>query len=543
MGLFKVGSSHVGGVDHVGGQGTTTWVDGPSGPVQPVAAARQASTTDVRLYLVYNVVTTGTVNVVDKLDEIVLRITTSAGVVDKTFSFASDAMGMLDLGTTGSVTFAHDATDGDPAGCVKFTTTAAGSFQEYGARNVTGETWETWGVQAGATVTSIQILSWKYATTSSTGLTSHKINMDVMGSTSARVTTNNETLLVNSFTPPLELANTFEGGTDGTAISLGNSGGASGDAWDGITAQQPVYDDDYPISGLGSMTASISTTTSAGVHLAWNGLDPIYHAYVRGYFRFSALPAVSWRILLGNDASAGGVQFSVYLLASGKLRLLQANDGQVYQTATALAAGDSFRVEVLADIPSSRVEMRMFTGANLHSTTPTETSGSLSCTYDGADVDEFRFGLTAGQADVPNFSMDDLAVANTGWIGPSGTSGTNHEQTITDPIGLLDSQSQQATLARSRDDLIGITDPALTQVAVYAQTITDAVGITDGETEDTQRPTGDLVGILDSITAVLTSARSPPDELVGITDSITQVHSTAHSRLATDPIYGVLVTT
>jgi hypothetical protein len=337
-------------------------------------------------------------------------------------------------------------------------------------------------------------------------------------------------------------SNTFEGGTDGTSITLGNSGGASGDAWDGITAQLPVYDDAYPISGLGGLTASVSTTTSAGVWLTWN-VPGTTVGWLRGYYRFSALPGLSWRIMLGNDTGGGGVQFSVYLMASGKFRLLQADDTQLFQTVTPIAAGDSVRIEVGVDFVNDTAELRVFYGANLHSTTPSETSGPVAAVFDGADVDEVRFGLTTGQANVPNFSMDDLAFSNLDWVGPSGTSGTNHEQTITDPIGLLDSQSQQATLARSRDDLIGITDPAVTQVAVYAQTITDTVGIADSETEDTQRPAGDLVGILDSITVVLTSARSPPDELVGITDSITQVHSVAHSRVATDPIYGVLVTT
>src|SRR5687768_4862884 len=104
MATFVVGRSKVGSADRVGGD--SGWVDGPAKPPWTVIVGRRASTSDVRLYLTYRATTTGTPSVVAKLDQITLRMATAAhGTFDKTFDFATDAMGMVDLGTNASIAF------------------------------------------------------------------------------------------------------------------------------------------------------------------------------------------------------------------------------------------------------------------------------------------------------------------------------------------------------------------------------------------------------------------------------------------------------
>jgi hypothetical protein len=109
-------------------------------------------------------------------------------------------------------------------------------------------------------------------------------------------------------------------------------------------------------------------------------------------------------------------------MSSGKFRLLQADDTQLFQTVTPIAAGDPVRIEVHADFDNDLAELRVFYGANLHSETPSETSGPVAAVFDGADVDEIRYGLTTGQANVPNFSVGAAAFADSDWIGPYGAS-------------------------------------------------------------------------------------------------------------------------
>lgn len=101
--------------------------------------------------------------------------------VTKTWTFTSDAEGLADVGDS-AITFAKDA--GDPS--VHFTGAASGT-QERGRRASTGETWETWGVPAGATVTSVQVLSWQSRRWAAPASQTPTISMRVLDSAAASV--------------------------------------------------------------------------------------------------------------------------------------------------------------------------------------------------------------------------------------------------------------------------------------------------------------------------------------------------------------------
>lgn len=75
--------------------------------------------------------------------------------VTKTWSFTSDAEGLADVGDS-AITFQKDPGDAS----VHFAGAASGTT-ERGRRASTGETWETWGVPAGAVVSAIQITAWQ----------------------------------------------------------------------------------------------------------------------------------------------------------------------------------------------------------------------------------------------------------------------------------------------------------------------------------------------------------------------------------------------
>lgn len=77
--------------------------------------------------------------------------------VDKVWNFPSDTMGLADVGDS-AITVTWDSGAGAVSGngSLEFVGAATG-VTERARRASTGETWETWGVPAGATVNSIQI--------------------------------------------------------------------------------------------------------------------------------------------------------------------------------------------------------------------------------------------------------------------------------------------------------------------------------------------------------------------------------------------------
>lgn len=114
---------------------------------------------------------------------LVVAAPASADTVVKTWAFASDAEGLADAGNTANLTFAAETGDGNPAGSVKLTTGTKGqTLTEFARRATTGETWETWGVPSGGTVTAVQVTAWSERLVANTKLSSHSLKARVIGS-------------------------------------------------------------------------------------------------------------------------------------------------------------------------------------------------------------------------------------------------------------------------------------------------------------------------------------------------------------------------
>lgn len=107
----------------------------------------------------------------------------------KSFVFAADAEGLADAGNNANLTFAFDGTDGNPTGCVKFTTsTKSATMEEFGQKSTTTDTWQTWGIPSGATVTNAQISAWQKKLVSNTKLSSNSVKLNVIDASAAIVT-------------------------------------------------------------------------------------------------------------------------------------------------------------------------------------------------------------------------------------------------------------------------------------------------------------------------------------------------------------------
>lgn len=109
----------------------------------------------------------------------------------------ADAMGMADQGVSASIAFAANPGVGNPADSVKFSTTTnnLSAAVERARRSSTGETWETWGVPAGATVTSLSFtLQRKQALDDNSSIT---IKARIVDSTGATVHSAGELISVS----------------------------------------------------------------------------------------------------------------------------------------------------------------------------------------------------------------------------------------------------------------------------------------------------------------------------------------------------------
>lgn len=226
---------------------------------------------------------------------------------------------------------------------------------------------------------------------------------------------------------PLAKLNSFEGGTDGTAITTGNSGGASGDPFDAV----------YVLSGVQSMTAWV-----------WPVDQP--DAYQGCYYRApSPLPSATIYILQSTGAgNANGAQ--VRLTSAGAIQASNASDTTLGTSATTVAAGELFRVEMhhVANPAGGNgtIEVRIFAGADVDnpSDDPTEVLGPYS-TAASTVVAEQRAGITFASgigsgATAPTYravapirnvrsaravvgtvalDYDNQRVSSTGWPGPT----------------------------------------------------------------------------------------------------------------------------
>lgn len=107
--------------------------------------------------------------------------------VVKTWAFASDAEGLSDGGNNANLAFAYMGGDGNPSGCVRFTSTTHASQTEFARKSSTGDTWQTWGVPAGNIVTAVQITSWYKKLAANTRLVSHTFKARIINDSGTTV--------------------------------------------------------------------------------------------------------------------------------------------------------------------------------------------------------------------------------------------------------------------------------------------------------------------------------------------------------------------
>ena len=217
------------------------------------------------------------------------------------------------------------------------------------------------------------------------------------------------------------IINTAEGGTDGTVVTSGNSGGASGTAWNTVNAGTSGTTVKFSaaqkaIGGLSYMFETHGTAEAAFV--TWSTpITPGLTMYARTYCYFQSSPVSIFRIfqlLDGSFLSCGGVGVS-----SGGKFILRNSAGTLTSTSTSSVPQNQWvRLElmVFSDASVGQMELKIF--LNSQSSTPDETlTTAANVNTRGGNIAAAAFG---DDVTISNLTMyqDNMAVSNTGYIGP-----------------------------------------------------------------------------------------------------------------------------
>jgi hypothetical protein len=238
----------------------------------------------------------------------------------------------------------------------------------------------------------------------------------------------------------LVLTNSFESGTDGTAVSTANSGGLGSTAFDSVTASgggSCAYSASQ--AAQGSLSAVVATSAVAGsAYVEWTStsigtISAGTALYGRLYINLSSLPPGTDSIIrFQNGGSFAG---SIQLTSAGNLRI-QAQDFSVPVTFTSVLPTNQWTRIEFAVTPnaagSASMAVRYF--ATAQSTTATEAHTDTAKQYGGGSpiaINDVRFGWTGSDTSFPSMYMDSVGLTNDTWMGPN-LAGTYYSDLYTD---------------------------------------------------------------------------------------------------------------
>lgn len=219
-------------------------------------------------------------------------------------------------------------------------------------------------------------------------------------------------------------ANSFEGSTDETTVTTGNSGGGSGSAFDSVsvgTGATVVYDNAQ--SALGTFSCRIGTTgTSSLAYVGWT-LASVASDYSRALLRLTSLPSAAAQPVV-RYLSGAGQSFRVNVKSAGTIEVRDAGNSVVGTTTAAITAGQFWRLELhpVFSTTVGAVELRYYASPN-STGSPTETLTLTGLTLT-ANATEVRWGVGAALANAVSTWFDNVATEGTTWFGPALVNGT-----------------------------------------------------------------------------------------------------------------------
>lgn len=211
----------------------------------------------------------------------------------------------------------------------------------------------------------------------------------------------------------LPLANTFEGGSNTTAISAANSGGASGNAFDSLVGTAPTFS--TTSAAHGTLAELPATTAQSMVQWVASFGTPT-EIWVRAYLRIQANPSVNLPFIYVRDQTNAANICGARLTTTRVLGITADGSTTVVAFTNVPALTTWVRVELhcLISGGNATCDGRYF--AAMDSGTATETQTTTVATA-ATSFGAIRFGHNV--ASTGGLLLDDLAVNGTGFPGPS----------------------------------------------------------------------------------------------------------------------------
>jgi hypothetical protein len=334
------------------------------------------------------------------------------------------------------------------------------------------------------------------------------------------------------------LKNSFEGGSNGTTITTGNSGTAPDDAFDNVstgTGATTAFDNTQ--AAHGTLSAKIATAaTSTTSYLEWSASFPNPATrWFRAYLYFTALPAAQYRVLnvLQGSTNIGNILFT----AAGALAFTRAAGTTVF-TSAAIPLNQWVRLEgfVTGDASVGQWEYKIWYTPDSPGT-PDDTQTSAATQAMTGVPDKVRFGIGLNIANAGPYWMDDIGLSDTGYLGPISTTPIS----LADTVGVADSISIAVSAALT--DIVSAADSlsvaaaiSLTDVAsavdalsvAAAVPLTDTAHASDAISITAAVPLTDTVSIVDLL-SVFTGGNPTLTDVVSVADNLSIVVTLALS--------------
>lgn len=214
-----------------------------------------------------------------------------------------------------------------------------------------------------------------------------------------------------------------EGGTNGTGITTGNSGGASGDSFESVSlgsGATATYDNTQARGTLAAKLATGGSAADCSLNYATK-IGAQTQAWFRAYLYVPSNPGTSHRLIDAWDSGSGQLCFAVYLTTAGKLMSVNTG-GSTIQTSTASVPLNAwFRVEVMVigSATVGQVEIKLFNSPDGGTATETLTSAANQNTR--GSMNNYRFGAAGDPLPASRtLWFDNLGISTTGYLGPAG---------------------------------------------------------------------------------------------------------------------------
>lgn len=214
------------------------------------------------------------------------------------------------------------------------------------------------------------------------------------------------------------LQNNFDGGTSGDTVTAGNSGGSSGDAFGTpVIAATHTLTYDNSVSHSGGNSLKVAAGGTAGLtYVPWS-FTAAAEIWFRFYYRQSANTAYPMLSLYGGGSERAKVML-FQPVSPGKVRTVDATGSTVKDSPLDSTLNQWIRVEgrVLGHASTGRIDAYVYNAADSRWPDEQLISANLNS---GGTIDAVRFGFGATSFTNQTLWLDDIAVSDTGPLGPT----------------------------------------------------------------------------------------------------------------------------